>query len=319
MVNSPRAIERSVDKFYTTALLQEAGIPMPETVGLRACARTPSRMLAMGDVVIKPIFGSMGHGMVRVSDPDMAFRVCSRSNRCGAVFYVQRAIDHDGRDVRVFVIGGRVVGSDRATAPEGDWRTNVARGRYRAGPSTAAWQARVRATAAVGADYAGVDLLPSRDGRVSCWKSTAFLAGRGCSRRRASTSLRHRRVSCGTPGRNRTSPACGALALIPATRGGRRQDAAEVAAAAQLACMLEARAPKPGNVSPGRSFADLAYEDSRQPPGDRRATRRRRQRPLGDTIRLAVEATQRWTPSTQSRDHLCSWRHWHARRFEHGA
>ena len=39
------------------------------------------------------------------------------------------------------------------------------------------------------------------------------------------------------------------------------RSAADVAAAAQLACLLEASAPKPGNVSPGRPFADARYED----------------------------------------------------------
>src|SRR4029079_12070873 len=37
--------------------------------------------------------------------------------------------------------------------------------------------------------------------------------------------------------------------------------AADVATAAQLACLLEASAPKPGNVSPGRHFSDARYED----------------------------------------------------------
>src|SRR5258705_1205319 len=79
VVNSPRAIERSVDKFYTDALLQEAGLPIPETV---VCEGTEDAMAAIramlgrpgadeggsgrrrpgesgGDVIIKPIFGSM--------------------------------------------------------------------------------------------------------------------------------------------------------------------------------------------------------------------------------------------------------------------
>jgi glutathione synthase/RimK-type ligase-like ATP-grasp enzyme len=32
VMNSPRAIERCVDKFYTTVLLEQAGLPVPETV-----------------------------------------------------------------------------------------------------------------------------------------------------------------------------------------------------------------------------------------------------------------------------------------------
>ena len=175
VMNSPRAIERSVDKFYTTALMQEAGLPTPETV---VCERAADAMAAIrsmlghrgdgGDVVIKPIFGSMGHGMTRVSDPDVAFRVVRALEQVRAVFYVQRAIDHGGRDVRVFVVGGVVLGAIERLAPEGEWRTNVSRrGLARPFELPPEWSAlAVRAAAAVGADYAGVDLLPSRDGRV---------------------------------------------------------------------------------------------------------------------------------------------------------
>jgi RimK family alpha-L-glutamate ligase len=166
VVNSPHAIERSVDKFYTTTLLQDAGLLVPETI---VCERVEDAMDAvrqMRDVVIKPIFGSLGHGMVRVSDPDTALRVVRALDQIRAVFYVQRAVDHGGRDVRVFVVGGRVIGAIERRAPAGEWRTNVAIG----GSATAVevpagmQEIAIRAAAAVGADYAGVDVLPARDG-----------------------------------------------------------------------------------------------------------------------------------------------------------
>src|SRR5207244_4650589 len=128
VMNSPRAIERSVDKFYTTALLQEAGLPTPETVVCESTADAMAAVLAMGDVIVKPIFGSMGHGIVRVSDPDVAFRVLRSLEQVRAVFYVQRAVDHGGRDIRAFVAGGRVLGAIERRAPDGEWRTNVSRG-----------------------------------------------------------------------------------------------------------------------------------------------------------------------------------------------
>lgn len=69
-----------------------------------------------------------------------------------------------------------------------------------------------------------------------------------------------------------------------------------VASAAQLACLLEASAPKPGNVSPGRHFADMRYEDFLAsavaigaPLGE--ADRR----PVGGTVRLCIRATAEWT------------------------
>jgi triphosphoribosyl-dephospho-CoA synthase len=74
--------------------------------------------------------------------------------------------------------------------------------------------------------------------------------------------------------------------------------AADIAAAAQLACLLEVTACKPGNVSPARRFEDSSYEDFLAsaaaiggPLMDAGA------RPLGATIRLAVDATRRWTAS----------------------
>jgi RimK family alpha-L-glutamate ligase len=168
VMNSPRAIERSVDKFYTTALLQEAGLPTPETVVCEGMGDAMAAVRAMGDVIVKPIFGSMGHGMVRVSDPDVAFRVLRSLQQVRAVFYVQRAVDHGGRDVRVFVIGGTVLGAIERRAPDGEWRTNVSGGgSARPFDLPPAWaKLAVRAAAAVGADYAGVDLLPSREGAV---------------------------------------------------------------------------------------------------------------------------------------------------------
>jgi len=168
VVNSPRAIERSVDKFYTTALLQEAGLPVPETVVCEGVDEAMVAVLAMGDVVVKPIFGSMGRGIMRVTDPDIAYRVFRTLEQLQAVFYVQRTVDHGGRDVRAFVVGARVIGAIERCAPDGDWRTNVARGgSARLFDLPAAWeQLALRAAAAVGADYAGVDLLPSGDGHV---------------------------------------------------------------------------------------------------------------------------------------------------------
>jgi triphosphoribosyl-dephospho-CoA synthase len=67
-----------------------------------------------------------------------------------------------------------------------------------------------------------------------------------------------------------------------------------VGVAAQLACLLEVSAPKPGNVSPGRHFADVRYEDflvSAIAIGEPMAGAG--DRPLGSTIRLAIEATAR--------------------------
>jgi RimK family alpha-L-glutamate ligase len=187
VMNSPRAIERAVDKFYTTALLREAGLPVPETVVCERLADamdTARAMLADGDVLLKPIFGSMGHGLVRLTDPDAAFRVLRSLEQIRAVFYLQRAIEHGGRDIRVFVVGERIVGSIERRAPDGDWRTNVALGGSALPFELPDEWARLalRAAATVGADYAGVDLLPSRDGTTFVLEVNAIPGWQGLQR-----------------------------------------------------------------------------------------------------------------------------------------
>ena len=166
VINSPRAIERTVDKLWTTALLAHAGLPVPETVVCEHPDEAMAAFRALGDVIVKPLFGSMGLGMVRVSDEEMAFRVFRTLETLRSVYYLQRAIDHDGCDVRAFVVGGRVIGAIERTAP--GWKTNLARGgRARAVTLPAARiESALAAAKAVGADYAGVDLLPARDGTV---------------------------------------------------------------------------------------------------------------------------------------------------------
>lgn len=164
VINSPRTIERTVDKFWTSALLEQCGIPTPETVVCENVEEAFAGFRALGDVIVKPLFGSMGLGMVRVSDEEMAFRVFRTIEQIRGVYYLQRTIDHEGADIRAFVIGGRVIGAIERRAA--GWRTNLARGgRARTISLPDDWSAlAVRAAAAVGADYAGVDLLAGRDG-----------------------------------------------------------------------------------------------------------------------------------------------------------
>jgi RimK family alpha-L-glutamate ligase len=163
--NGARAIERTVDKFLASALLARAGVPTPRTV---ACERRDDALEAFeelgGDVVVKPLFGSMGAGMTRVDDPDVAYRVFHALEVERAVYYLQETVAHDG-DVRAFVVGGRVLAAiERVGA---GWRANLARGAKARPTELSAEQERLCVDAAevLGAGYAGVDLLRAADGR----------------------------------------------------------------------------------------------------------------------------------------------------------
>jgi RimK family alpha-L-glutamate ligase len=119
------------------------------------------------DVVVKPLFGAMGNGIVRIEDRDVAHRVFRALELERTVYYVQRTIAPAGRrDLRVLVVAGEVAGAmERATD---SWRANIARGaRPRAVVlGEAEREVALVAAAAVEADVAGVDLLVTRDGEI---------------------------------------------------------------------------------------------------------------------------------------------------------
>ena len=164
-VNGPRALERTIDKFLASALLARAGVPTPRTI---VCERSDDALAAFeelgGDVIVKPLFGSMGAGMTRVDDADVAYRVFHALGLERAVYYLQETLPHGGRDVRAFVVGGRVLAAIERQGP--GWRTNLARGARAQATDLTAEQERVcvEAAEALGVDYAGVDLLRA-DGR----------------------------------------------------------------------------------------------------------------------------------------------------------
>lgn len=187
VLNSPRAIECAVDKYLTTCRLESAGLPVPETV---VCENGESALQAFeqlgGDVVVKPLFGSEGRGIVRLSDPDLALRAFRTLERIQAVLYVQKYIEHEGFDVRVLTLDGQIIGCMRRRCSD-DFRTNVSR-TARAEPHELTETERqwaLRAAEATGSRFAGVDLLYDRQGNgyvielnaVPGWRAFAKVTG----------------------------------------------------------------------------------------------------------------------------------------------
>jgi ribosomal protein S6--L-glutamate ligase len=187
VLNPPLALEACVDKYLATARLEAAGLPVPPTI---ACQHADAALEAFaalgGDVVVKPLFGSEGRGMVRLTDPDIAWRTFRTLERLQCVLYLQRFIDHPGHDLRVFVLGGRVLTAMRRHARNG-WRTNVAQGGRGELVEATPEQRRLAlaAAAALGAPVAGVDLLSARTGdwyvlevnAVPGWRALAPVTG----------------------------------------------------------------------------------------------------------------------------------------------
>jgi RimK family alpha-L-glutamate ligase len=165
VLNNARAIERCVDKSTTSFLLARAGIPTPATWVMEKAAEARAIVVAevgAGPLVLKPLFGSQGRGLLLVRAVDDL-----PETPPGGVYYLQRfvAVERDGfHDFRLFISGGRVLAA--MMRHSGHWITNVKRGGRPVAVVADAVMKRmaVAAAAAVGADFAGVDIIQGADG-----------------------------------------------------------------------------------------------------------------------------------------------------------
>jgi RimK family alpha-L-glutamate ligase len=166
VVNSASAIEQTVDKYYTSFLLADAGIPTPRTLATEDLDAALTACREIGDVVLKPIFGSEGKGMVRISDEETAYRVLRAWELNRYIYYLQEYIPHFQEDIRAFVAGGRVIAAMRRRGT--GWKTNFSRGAEveQAELDSEMEVLAIQASRVFNLDYAGVDLMRAEDGRV---------------------------------------------------------------------------------------------------------------------------------------------------------
>lgn len=166
VVNAPRSLEISIDKFLSLELLDAAGVAVPRTV---ACQTVEVALAAFqqmgGDVVVKPLFGGEGRGIFRISDPDLAARSFQTLVSLHNVIYLQPFIDHGGTDVRLLVVGDDLFAMRRTH--DSDWRVNASRGAdCRAlTPTPELQDLAMQAARATGSAIAGVDVVFDRDDR----------------------------------------------------------------------------------------------------------------------------------------------------------
>lgn len=180
--NDARAIERCVDKSMTSFLLARTGIPTPaawavETQeGARAIVRQEA---AQGPLVLKPLFGSQGRGLKLIRTEDDL----PKADVVAGVYYLQRYVGVEGadgfRDFRLLVSQGRVIAAMARQART--WITNLKQGGRPLAvvADKGMRELAVRATAAVGARFAGVDILCGPDGRPTVLEVNSMPAWSG--------------------------------------------------------------------------------------------------------------------------------------------
>jgi [lysine-biosynthesis-protein LysW]--L-2-aminoadipate ligase len=170
-ISSHRAVAICGDKLLTSAALQKAGVPIPRTV----VAFTPETALKAIEeigypVVLKPLVGSWGRLMAKVSDRYAAEAILEHKQTLGgyqhSIFYIQEYVEKPGRDIRSFVAGDETVAAIYRTSPH--WITNTARGGHASNcPITPEIDHISRAAAqAAGGGMLAVDILESPDGRL---------------------------------------------------------------------------------------------------------------------------------------------------------
>lgn len=181
VINPPRSLEVAIDKWLTQHRLHAADILTPPTI---VCQSREAALAAFeqlgGDVLIKPLFGGEGRGILRIQDKDMAWRACGTLQQLGQVMYVQQFLDHLGYDIRVLFVGSKMF-SIKRIACHGAWRTNLSQG-SRAEPHVLDDHQRhfaQRSAMAVGGSVLGVDLLPLRDGRLMVLEVNAVPGWKG--------------------------------------------------------------------------------------------------------------------------------------------
>jgi RimK family alpha-L-glutamate ligase len=168
LMNSPLALFAAHDKLSTALFLGRAGVAQPRT----AHVREVSVPAFPPPYVVKPRFGSWGRDVYLCrGEAELRARLERLGRRRwfrrhGAV--VQSLVEPTGRDLRVVVAGGRVVGAVERRALPGEWRTNVSLGavRRQLKPSPAARALALGAVAALGLDLAGVDIAADENGRA---------------------------------------------------------------------------------------------------------------------------------------------------------
>lgn len=182
VINPPKSMELAIDKYLSLSKLSSAGFRVPTT---HVCQTWQDAMAAFEQlgpsVVVKPIFGGEGRGIMRVEDADLAHRVFKTLQQMGQIIYLQKFVPHPGYDLRVMVLGDTMWGMRRTSADS--WRTNLSRGASATPEPIPAEVAEVALAAVKTLDLAiaGLDFLPDGEGGWYLLEANAVPGWKGLS------------------------------------------------------------------------------------------------------------------------------------------
>lgn len=184
VINRPEAIQNAANKFFSFYLFKRAQLPIPRTTITSEFGVVLKVIEEFRSAIVKPIFGSQGEGIFKLesSQPDLKPKLTALLKERG-VLYLQEFVPNPGRDIRVFVIGEEAIGAIYRVSRSGSFISNLSQG----GTPVACevteemQELAVRATKAVGADFAGVDLIEGEEG-LFLLEVNATPSGKGINR-----------------------------------------------------------------------------------------------------------------------------------------
>lgn len=175
LFNSAHALEYCNDKSLTAVAASH--LPRPKTM-IAPHTFLPYTKLSFLDkvestlsypIIIKECFGSFGNQVWLVKNrEELEARVMKITPR--PMIFEEYIAESYGRDMRLHIVNGKCVASVIRIAKEGDFRANVTNGgkMYPYIPTEKEKELAIQAAAAVGAEFAGVDLLFGKNGPVLC-------------------------------------------------------------------------------------------------------------------------------------------------------
>jgi ribosomal protein S6--L-glutamate ligase len=168
-LNSSSAITQSRDKLYSLQIMLKNGIEIP-TSGFANSPLDTNDLIEMvggAPLIIKLLEGAQGKGVVLAETNKAAESVINAFKALKANLLVQEFVkESDGKDLRLFVIDGKVVASIQREAKAGEFRANLHQGGVASiiKPTLEEKAMAIKATKIHGLIFAGIDIIRSKRG-----------------------------------------------------------------------------------------------------------------------------------------------------------
>ncbi len=181
MFSDPERIMRMIDRLSCTVTLRLGDIPMPETVVTESVDHASQAVARFGRAVFKPLYTSKARGMVVIEHGDVARdEIMSFQNNGNPVMYIQRMVEHMGKDLGVAFLGGEYLATYARAGSEKSWNTTTrSGGMYQPyDPPREIVDLAQRAQDLFGLDFTCVDVVETPDG-PKVFEVSAFGGFRG--------------------------------------------------------------------------------------------------------------------------------------------